>query len=166
MKFEEAKEKYIHAWGALGSSWGINRTMAQIHALLLVSTEPISTEDIMEELQVSRGNANMNIRTLIDWGLAKKVVKAGERKDFFTTDKDIWELGVQVVKERKRRELEPILKLLEEVKDAEGEGKEVEEFRKVTNDLNQFANEASGLLDILTSSKRNWFFKLIAKFKS
>jgi DNA-binding transcriptional regulator GbsR (MarR family) len=120
----------------------------------------------MEELQVSRGNANMNIRTLIDWGLAKKVVKAGERKDFFTTDKDIWELGVQVVKERKRRELEPILKLLEEVKDAEGEGKEVEEFRKVTNDLNQFANEASGLLDILTSSKRNWFFKLIAKFKS
>ena len=102
MEFEEAREKYIHAWGALGSSWGINRTMAQIHALLLVSTEPISTEDIMDELQVSRGNANMNIRTLIDWGLAKKIVKSGERRDFFITEKDIWELGVQVVKERKK----------------------------------------------------------------
>lgn len=165
MEFKEAKEKYVNAWGALGSSWGINRTMAQIHALLLVSTEPLSTEEIMEELQVSRGNANMNLRTLIDWGLAQKIIKAGERKDFFITDKDIWELGKQVARERKKRELEPILKLLEDVKEIEGEGKEVDEFRKVTTDLNKFANESAAILDMFAKSKQNWFFKLLAKLK-
>lgn len=165
MKFTEAKEKYVNAWGALGSSWGINRTMAQIHALLLVSIEPLSTEEIMEELKVSRGNANMNLRTLIDWGLAQKIVKAGERKDFFITDKDIWELGKQVARERKKRELEPILKLLEDLKDIEGEGKEVDEFKKVTTDLNKFANESAAILDMFAKSKQNWFFKLLAKLK-
>ena len=165
MNFKEAKERYVNAWGALGSSWGINRTMAQIHALLLISTEALSTEEIMEELQISRGNANMNVRTLIDWGLAQKIVKSGERKDFFITDKDIWELGKQVARERKKRELEPILKLLAEVKDIEGEGKEVDEFRKVTTDLNKFANESAAILDMFATSKQNWFFKLIAKLR-
>ena len=165
MNFKEAKERYVNAWGALGSSWGINRTMAQIHALLLISTEALSREEIMEELQISRGNANMNLRTLIDWGLAQKIVKSGERKDFFITDKDIWELGKQVARERKKRELEPILKLLAEVKDIEGEGKEVDEFRKVTTDLNKFANESAAILDMFATSKQNWFFKLIAKLR-
>lgn len=165
MKFTEAKEKYVNAWGALGSSWGINRTMAQIHALLLVSTEALSTEEIMEQLQISRGNANMNLRTLIDWGLAQKIVKAGKRKDFFITDKDIWELGKQVARERKKRELEPILKLLDEVKEIEGEGKDVDEFRKVTADLNKFANESAAILDMFAKSKQNWFFKLLSYLK-
>ncbi|MCP4520413.1 MAG: transcriptional regulator [Cytophagales bacterium] len=165
MKLDEAKERYIQAWGTLGSSWGINRTMAQIHALLLVSTEPLSTEDIMEQLKISRGNANMNIRTLMDWGLASKIIKQGERKDFFITDKDIWELGKQVAKERKRRELDPILKLLEDIEEIEGSGKEVDEFRKVTGDLNKFAKQSASILDTFANSKQNWFFKLITKIK-
>ena len=83
MEFKESKEKFIQSWGVLGSSWGINRTMAQIHALLLISPEILSTEEIMDELQISRGNANMNIRGLMDWGIVTKHFKTGERKDFF-----------------------------------------------------------------------------------
>ena len=90
MKLTESREKFINAWGTLATSWGINRTMAQVHALLLVSPDPLSTEEVMEELKISRGNANMNIRTLIDWGLLFKETKAGERKEFFRAEKDLW----------------------------------------------------------------------------
>ena len=69
MTLTEGKDKFIQSWGTLGTNWGINRTMAQIHALLLVSPESLSAEGIMKELQISRGNANMNLRALIDWGL-------------------------------------------------------------------------------------------------
>ena len=69
MELPEAKERFIQAWGGFGSQWGINRSMAQVHALLLVSPDPLSTEDVMEQLNISRGNANMNLRALIDWNL-------------------------------------------------------------------------------------------------
>ena len=69
MTIQEGRDKFIQSWGALGTSWGINRTMAQIHALLLISPEPLCAEEIMEALQISRGNANMNLRALMDWGL-------------------------------------------------------------------------------------------------
>lgn len=82
MELQEAKNEFIQAWGTFGSEWGINRTMAQIHALLLVSAEPLSTEDIMEQLEVSRGNVNMNTRDLIAWGIVYRVTKKGERKEF------------------------------------------------------------------------------------
>ena len=81
MEFKEAKNKFVQTWGALGSQWGINKTMAQIHALLMVSNEPISMEDIMEELQISRGNASMNLRALMDWGIVYKEYKAGARRE-------------------------------------------------------------------------------------
>ncbi len=69
MKLEAAKQEFINSWGVLGTQWGISRTMAQIHALLLVTPDPIHAEAIMEQLQISRGNANMNLRDLMDWGL-------------------------------------------------------------------------------------------------
>ena len=89
MKLTEGKEKFIQAWGTLGSSWGINRTMAQVHALLLIAPESLCAEDIMEELNISRGNANMNIRALMDWRLISKELKSEERKEFFSAEKDI-----------------------------------------------------------------------------
>jgi DNA-binding transcriptional regulator GbsR (MarR family) len=165
MELEEAKRKYIHAWGTLGSSWGISRTMAQIHALLLVSTEPMSTDEIMEELTISRGNVNMNIRTLIDWGLIEKVLVKGDRKEYFKSEKDIMQLGIQVAKERKKRELEPILKILAEVKELKGDSKETKEFRKVTSDLYDFAHQAEGFLNTFISANKSWFFKILTKIK-
>ena len=97
MKLTEAKAQFISSWGAFGTHWGINRTMAQIHALLLVSPDPITQDDIMEQLSISRGNVNMNTRDLIDWGLVERVLIPGERKEFFTAEKDIWKVSTQII---------------------------------------------------------------------
>ena len=163
MDYSEAKQRYIEAWGSLGSSWGVNRTMAQIHALLMIATEPLSTEDIMDELKISRGNANMNLRALLDWGLAKKVLIPGERKEFFSTDKDPMVLATQVAKERKKRELDPIVKLLDEVSAVQGNDEQVKEFRKVTSDLKGFAKQADSVINTFIQSNSNWFFKILGK---
>jgi DNA-binding transcriptional regulator GbsR (MarR family) len=88
MELPEAKQKFIESWGKLGSEWGINRTMAQVHALLLISPEALTTEEIMETLSISRGNANMTLRDLMGWGLIEKQHRAGERKEYFYADKD------------------------------------------------------------------------------
>ena len=115
MKYQEAKEKFIQTWGTLGSNWGINRTMAQVHALLLISPNAMSADEIMAELQISRGNANINIRSLIDWGLVKKELKAGERKEFFRAEKDMWKTALQIMRERRKRELAPLKEVLKAV---------------------------------------------------
>ena len=105
MKLEEAENKFIEIWGALGTQWGISRTMAQIHAYLMVKNDPKTTEDIMRDLQISRGNANMNTRALIEWGLVHKVIKSGERKDFFIAERDIWEVTKKIASQRRKKEL-------------------------------------------------------------
>ena len=164
MEYDEAKEKFIHAWGTLGSSWGINKAMAQIHALLLLSKEPLSTDDMMESLQISRGNANMNTRALIDWGIVSKANKIGERKEYFKADKDIWELARQVSRERRKREIEPMMKVLMEVQKVEGGGKEdLKEFKEVTGNLLEFSGKVDGVLEKFTKSDQNWFYKLLLK---
>ena len=102
MKFNEAKSKFIQTWGALGSQWGINKTMAQIHALLMISPDPLSMEDVMEELQISRGNTSMNLRALMDWGIVFKEYKPGERKEFFSAEGNIDELLISVIEENEK----------------------------------------------------------------
>ncbi len=120
MKYNEAKDKFIQAWGTLAGSWGISRSMAQVHALLLISPDSLSAEEVMEDLKISRGSANMNLRDLIDWGLVFKELVPGERKEFFYAEKDIWKVAKQIINERRKREIEPILALLEELKKVEG----------------------------------------------
>src|SRR5687768_11179912 len=124
MKLEEAKQEFINSWGVLGTQWGINRTMAQIHALLLVTAEPMHAEEIMEALQISRGNANMNLRDLMAWGLVDKVLKPGERREYFSAEKDIWKVSMRIIRERRKRELDPMLQVLEGLKDIEGDPKD------------------------------------------
>ena len=163
MQIEEAKAKFIQAWGTLGSAWGINKAMGQIHALLLVSEEALSTEEIMEALKISRGNANMNIRGLIDWGIVQKVYKPGERKEYFEAGKDILELARQVSRERRRREIEPVMKVLEDIQGVEGKSKEVGHFKEVTRDLQDFTRQVDGALDKFVRSDKNWFFQVLMK---
>lgn len=164
MEYKEAKHKFIQAWGSLGSSWGINKAMAQIHALLLVATEPLSTEDIMEELKISRGNANMNIRGLIDWGIVHKESVPGERKEYFVAGKDVMELARQVSRERRKREIEPIIKVLEQVQEVSGEDEaRVQEFKAVTKDLKDFSSKVDGLVEKFSKSDQNWFYKMLLK---
>ncbi len=163
MELDEAKKKFIQHWGILGSSWGINRTMAQIHALLLISKEPISAEDIMDELKISRGNVNMNLRALMDWGIVTKEFKAGERREFFVGDKDIWAVARQITRERRKREVEPLLRALEEVKKVEGDDQETEDFRKLVGELNEFTGRVDDLFDKFIKSDEHWFYKSILK---
>lgn len=157
MDLQTGKEKFIQAWGTLGSHWGINRTMAQVHALLLIAEKPLSAMEIKEGLNISMGNANMNIRALIDWGLVYKELKPGERKEFFVAEKDMWEVIRQVIIQRKKKELEPILKVLNEVTEVEGQGEEVEEFLKVVKEIKLYAGKADSTLASLVKADQNWF---------
>ena len=165
MKLSEAKGQFIQAWGTLGSKWGINRTMAQLHALLLVSPDPLSADEMMAELNMSRGNVNMNIRELIDWGLVEKVHKPGDRKEYFIAEKDIWEVTKRVARDRKKRELEPVLKVLEQVSAVEGDKKDrnVKAFRDSIGGIKRMAQNADKTIEIMTKADENWFFGSILK---
>ncbi|MEM9821820.1 MAG: transcriptional regulator [Bacteroidota bacterium] len=153
----EGKEKFIKSWGALGTDWGISRTMAQVHALLLVSPQPLCADEIMSQLQISRGNANMNIRALIDWRLVHKELKPGERKEFFIAEKDMWEIVKRIIIQRKKRELEPMLRVLDEVSSVDGMCEHSKEFCSVVRDLKLFSNKADSALDTLVKADSNWF---------
>jgi DNA-binding transcriptional regulator GbsR (MarR family) len=138
--------------------------MAQIHALLMISPKPLSTEEIMEELSISRGNANMNIRALLDWGIAYRILVPGERKEYFKSEKDVWSLARQVVKERRKRELEPILKTLRAVSDVESDGTdETKELKRMVKDLKSFGERSDQLLDVFAKSEEGWFWSTILK---
>lgn len=167
MEFKEAKNKFVQTWGALGSQWGINKTMAQIHALLMVSNDLVSMEDIMEELQISRGNASMNLRALIDWGIVYKEYKPGERREFFSAEKDLDELAVKIAKERSKREIKPALKVLKEVSSMESSYSEEEKhFVDQTTKLYDFVLKADNVLEKMTEYKENWLTKLLMKLMS
>lgn len=167
MELKEAKEKFISAWGTLGANWGINRTMAQLQALLLISPEPLTTEELMDELNISRGNVNMNVRALIDWGLVHRVHKSGERKEYFKAEKDMWKIARQVTKERRKRELEPVFKVLEDVSHVKGNqnDKKIKQFVDTIEGIQGFASKADKMLEMITKADENWFigsfFKLI-----
>ncbi|QHL86576.1 transcriptional regulator [Nibribacter ruber] len=165
MELAEAKQKFIEAWGKLGSEWGINRTMAQVHALLLVSPDALTTEQVMERLQISRGNANMTLRDLINWGLIEKQHRSGERKEYFFAEKDVWTIARQVAKERKRRELEPVLKLLNQLQEVEGNEQDPEysTFKKSVTDINKLAGNVDKTLETMLKAEENWFFGSIFK---
>ncbi len=165
MNLTDAKKQFIQAWGTLGSEWGINRTMAQVHALLLISPNALCTEDIMEQLNVSRGNANMNLRELMNWTLINKELVPGDRKEYFIAEKDIWEIARIIARERKRREIEPVLKVLNGLKVIEGDqkDKEVKAFTETVNNLSNFVGKMDKSVDMMLKADENWFFGTILK---
>lgn len=129
-------------WGEMASAWGINKTMAQIHALLYAEAEPLDTDTIMDRLDISRGNANMNLRNLVQWQLVHKVHFKGRRKDFYTAEKDVWNIVSTIVRERQQREVAPIRQNLEEclqVFEAQrSESQEEKEFKERIENFVQF----------------------------
>jgi HTH-type transcriptional regulator, glycine betaine synthesis regulator len=112
---KKAQDLFILEWGRMSSSWGINRTMAQIHALLFVTGRPLEVNEIMERLQISRGNASMNLRELMDWGIVRRFRQPGDRKDTYVSEADPYQMFLRVVRERKRRELDPTADAIREV---------------------------------------------------
>ncbi len=163
MDLENGKSKFIQSWGTFASNWGINRTMAQVHALLLVSPDPLCAEKIMEELNISRGNANMNIRALIDWGLVYKEIKCGERREYFRAEKEMLEVFRRIVINRKKKELEPMLKVLDELSSVEGNCKESIAFCDTIKDLKLFSSKADSTLNRLINSDSSWFISTFMK---
>jgi len=165
MQLAEAKARFIADWGRFGTNWGINRTMAQIHALLLVSPEALSAEEVMEELNISRGNANMNLRELMDWGLVQKVLKPGERREFFSAEKDIWVVARQIIKERKKRELDQMLPVLKQLSTVEGDkhDKAVKTFTDTINNIRRFSEQADKTLDTMIRADEHWFVGNLVK---
>lgn len=138
----ELIREFVMTWGEMASSWGINRTMAQIHALLYIVDHPLDTDTIMEELGVSRGNANMNIRNLMQWGLVHKIHYPGQRKDYFTAEKDVWTTAATIIKERQQREIEPLKnnleQLLERIRKLDDQSGETTGFQNRLESIVQF----------------------------
>ncbi|AZB10754.1 transcriptional regulator [Chryseobacterium sp. G0162] len=157
MQLSEAKEKYIQTWGTFATNWGINRTMAQVHALLLASGKPLSTDEVMEQLEISRGNANMNLRALIDWGIVRKEFIKGDRKEYFVAEKDVWYLFKQITKERRKREIEPVISFLEELRNIEdNDSEEAKEFIKLMDDFSSVTGKINNIMDLAIKSDDHW----------
>lgn len=165
MNIQEGKQKFIEAWGAMAGEWGINRTMAQVHALLLVAPDPLTADDVIRELNISQGNANMNLRALVDWGLVHKKLKTGERKDYYCAEKDLWIVMRQIIVHRKKKELEPMLKVLDDVSCVEAQCPESESFCRVIKDMRSLSQKADQALTVLATADSTWFssvfFRLI-----
>lgn len=157
MNLHEGKSKFIEAWGKMASEWGINRTMAQVHALLLVTPDALTADEVMEQLDISRGNVNMNLRALIDWGLVHKSLRPGERKEFFFAEKDMWTVVRQIIVNRKKRELEPMIKVLDDLADVQEKCPESEAFVRTIGDIRVFAHKANQMLDMLVETDANTF---------
>lgn len=164
MEYQEAKEKFISTWGSLGSLWGINKAMAQIQSLLFISTKPLSMEDIMEDLKISRGNTSTNLRQLMDWGIVTKILVPGERKEYFTTEKDVQELARIIAIERSRREIKPVIKILDEVSTITDDGTEkTRELIKQTKALHELTETMDVMINKLVNQKQNWLTKSVLK---
>ena len=163
MELEEGKQKFIDSWGQLGSNWGISKTMAKVHALLLISKHPLNEDSIIETLQISRGNSNTNLRALLEWGLVYKTCKDDCRKDYYTAEKDLWVVCQKIILHRKRKELDPMISVLEELSDVQSTCKESDEFCKVVKDLKVFSNKADKSLQSLMNAENNWFTSAFLK---
>lgn len=164
-ELKRSRDEFVAQWGALGTQWGINRTMAQIHALLMTSPGAMCTDDVMAELEVSRGNAHTNLKELVNWGLVRMIVVKGERRDFYEAEKDVWKMFTIITRERKRREIDPALALLnrcaEETKGMTGS--EAEAFHNQVKQLGEFVSFASKMSDKVSSMKHGFALQLASK---
>lgn len=163
-QFEDARNLFVRRWGEMGSTWGISRTMAEIHALLYLSTEPLCTDDVMDRLSISRGSASINLRELVNWELIHRVHRRGDRKEYFEAEKEVWRMFETIIRERRRREVLPIMETIERSLRLIDDGKasmtgqereEAEEFRTRFTDIREFCETMNGLLDLISKAGRS-----------
>lgn len=168
---DRSKALFIRRWGEMGGYWGINRTMAELHALLYISADPLCTDDIMAALQISRGNTSMNIRQLVDWGLVSRVHKKGDRKEYFAAETDVWEMFQTIVRERRRREVEPIIETIDRCRDMVSEGsadlkderkREAKIYRQRLDNMGDFLTGIMALLNTLLMAGKGGFEQFAA----
>jgi DNA-binding transcriptional regulator GbsR (MarR family) len=111
-RLQEVEDHFVDLWDTMSSLWGISPTMARIHGLLYITGQALSMDDIMARLAISRGNVSMNLSKLVEWGLVRRVHKRGDRRDYYESLSDVWEMFTLVANQRKRREIDPILTTL------------------------------------------------------
>src|SRR5256714_10107514 len=129
-KLSPVQQKFILHWGEMGTRWGINRTVAQIHALLFISPRPLYAEDIAETLGVARSNVSTSLRELQGWGIVKLVHVLGDKRDHFESMKEVWEMFRVVMDERKKREFDPTMRMLRECLDDAARDKGLDDYAK------------------------------------
>lgn len=168
--YQKAVDQFVDLWGEMASAWGINKTMSQIHALLYAESHPMDTDSIMDKLDISRGNANMNLHRLLEWELIKKVNFPRDRKDYYSAETDIWKIVSTIIRERQQREIEPIrVELLECIKTLEEGGLEDQEsidFKERIENYNDFLEMFERFTDALLPyiNKKNLnFLKQLVK---
>jgi DNA-binding transcriptional regulator GbsR (MarR family) len=165
-KLVAARDEFVMQWGAMGSAWGISRTMAQIHALLITVPYPMTTDEIMDDLKISRGNAHSNLRDLVSWGLVRSVVRKGERKEYFEAEKDVWKMFCIVSRERSRRELRPAMEVLqgcsERTRDLEGP--EALAFNQQIKALSDFLKMTDDVISKISASQQSSIIPWAMKF--
>lgn len=162
---QDAKDAFIDQWGALGSLWGVTRTMAQTHAALLAADEPQSTDVLMHELGISRGNANQTLRQLVEWGLIRSVRIRGDRKEYFEAEKKTWKIFCIIARERKRREIDPALAALRQcVANTKGmRGREAKSFHRLVTQLADFVATANSILERAASREESTVIPALLK---
>jgi len=140
------QQRFILHWGEMGTRWGINRTVAQIHALLFIAAEPVNAEDIASVLQVARSNVSTSLKELQGWGIVRLVHVMGDRRDHFESIKDVWELFRLVLDERKKREIDPTLAVLREcIAEAEKDASANDDYTEARlRDLHAFFETTTG----------------------
>ncbi len=168
--YNQALDQFVQLWGDMASAWGINKTMSQIHALLYAESHPLDTDSIMDKLDISRGNANMNLHRLLEWELIHKVQFKGDRKDYYSAETDVWKIVSTIIKERQQREIAPIrAELVECIKTLESGGlndEESREFKKRIENYNEFLEMFERFTDALLpyiSKKNLGFLKQLVK---
>ncbi len=160
-----ARDEFISQWGAMGGAWGINRTMAQVHALLMTSEKALTTDEVMADLKISRGNAHQNLRELVGWGLVRSVIRKGERREYFESEKDVWCMFCIIARERKRREVEPALRALraceEQTRSLRGE--KAAAFNRQIRELAKFLAQMDAIMDRVSQSEQSTIMPLLLK---
>ncbi len=162
MKLTPVMEKYILHWGEMGTRWGVNRTVAQIQALLYLSLRPLPADEIAKTLGVARSNVSTSIKELLSWGLVKTVPVMGDRRDHFETLHDPWDLFDVIIEGRKKRELDPTLTLLREcVLESEQDNETPPEVKARIREVMNFLDTLSTWYDQIRSLPRPTLIKLI-----
>lgn len=119
-RLDRAHGRFIERWADMAASWGVPRSMAEVHALLFIDGGSFNTDQLMARLGISRGNASMTTRTLVEWGLIERTHNAADRRDYFRAEQDVWKLFATVIRARKRREIDPLVGLVEECRSIAG----------------------------------------------
>ncbi len=162
MKLTPVMQKFILHWGEMGTRWGVNRTVAQIHALLYLSPRPVTSEEIANTLAVARSNVSTSLKELQNWGLIRVTHVMGDRRDHFESLKDVWEMYRILLEERKRRELDPTLQMLHECMDELEESGDEEAYTKDRiKDITRFLEGVLSWFEEVRSLPKETILKLM-----